>query len=75
MIKRLYTVNVIFPGKPMMDSTFSRNQLQAFLEIKKGGVLQNWIQRLCVLSGTRLLIYKGMSQSHTHTHTPINKMG
>ncbi|ELT96188.1 hypothetical protein CAPTEDRAFT_42875, partial [Capitella teleta] len=45
-------------GKPLYDSTFSRNQLQACLEVKKGGIMQNWVRRMCVLTGTRLLIYK-----------------
>lgn len=45
-------------GKPLFDSTFSRNQLQSYLEVKKGGMLQQWVRRMCVLSGTRLLIYK-----------------
>ena len=44
----------------MIDSTFSRNQLQALIEIKKNKVMSQWTKRLCVLSGTRLLMYKGM---------------
>lgn len=44
----------------MPDNKDSRNQLKAFMEIKKGGLLQQWVGRLCVFSGTRLLIYKGI---------------
>ena len=46
-------------GKPMVDSTFSRNQLQAYIDVKKGKMMSNWVKRLCVISGTRLLVYKG----------------
>ena len=43
----------------MVDSTFSRNQLQAYIDVKKGKMMSNWVKRLCVISGTRLLVYKG----------------
>lgn len=49
----------------MHDSTFSRSQLKAYLEIKKGGMLQQWVWRLCIISGTRLLIYKGNFDMHS----------
>ena len=52
-------IGIYLTGKPMYDSTFSRSQLQAFIDIKKGGLLKQWTRRLCVISGTRLLIYKG----------------
>ena len=44
----------------MVDSTFSRTQLQAYIDVKKGKVISNWNKRLCVVSGTRLLVYKGL---------------
>ncbi|KAK2192238.1 hypothetical protein NP493_36g04045 [Ridgeia piscesae] len=47
-------------GKPTFDSTFSRKQLQAYIDVRKGKMLQQWVPRMCVVSGTRLLIYKGM---------------
>ena len=50
---------ILYIGKPMYESTFSQNRLQANIQIKKGGLLQQWIHRLCVISGTRLLVYKG----------------
>ncbi len=59
IILHVYNVTMV-TGKPMIDRTYTRSQLQGFLEIRKGGVLQNWVRRLCVVSGTRLLIYKGM---------------
>lgn len=52
-----------YSGKPMPDNKDSRNQLKAFMEIKKGGLLQQWVGRLCVFSGTRLLIYKDKQKS------------
>ena len=58
----MYSCTYIFfihTGKPFHDSTFSRNQLTAWIDIRKGKVIHQWSRRLCVISGTRLLIYKG----------------
>jgi len=46
-------------GKPLCEKWRLSSQLQAMLDVKKGGLLQHWQHRLCVLSNTRLLIYKG----------------
>jgi len=46
-------------GKPICERYHSNNQLQAMLNVKKGGLLHHWQHRLCVLSNTRLLLYKG----------------
>ena len=48
----------------MVDSTFSRTQLQAYIDVKKGKVISNWNKRLCVVSGTRLLVYKGLMTTY-----------
>ena len=61
----------------MVDSTFSRNQLQAYIDIKKGKMMSNWVKRLCVVSGTRLLIHKGkirywiMSALNIHVYVAL----
>jgi len=54
----VYIVELL-AGKPLCAGWYSNNQLQAMLEVKKGGILQHWQHRLCVLSNTRLLMYKG----------------
>lgn len=43
----------------MHDGTFSRPQLEAYIDIRKGRVLGAWQRRVCVISGTRILVYKG----------------
>jgi len=53
----------------MCEKYYSSNQLQAMLDVKKGGILQHWQHRLCVLSNTRLLMYKGTSVDATVTTT------
>lgn len=53
------------PGKPMSDGTYSRNQLTTYAYVRKGKLLHQWVRRLCVVSGTRLLIYRG--QGHCYT--------
>ena len=58
----VYIVELL-AGKPVCDGWYLNNQLQAMLDVKKGGILQNWLHRLCVLSNTRLLIYKGSTAS------------
>lgn len=47
----------------MVDSTFARTQMQAFLDVRKDKVMSGWGKKLCVLSGTRLLMYKGENKS------------
>jgi len=49
----------LWTGKPMRHSTFSRKQLKSWVNTKRGGLLQQWVYRSCVISGTRLLLYKG----------------
>ena len=56
----LWVRTFYFAGKPFHDSTFSRNQLQAYIDVKKGKVISGWTKRLCCISGTRLLVYKGL---------------
>jgi len=48
-------------GKPLCERWYSNNQLQAMLDVKKGGILKQWQHRMCILSNTRLLIYKGIA--------------
>jgi len=50
---------MLLAGKPLCAGWYSNSQLRALLHVKKGGILQHWQHRLCVLSNTRLLIYKG----------------
>ncbi|GFN92368.1 PH domain leucine-rich repeat-containing protein phosphatase 1, partial [Plakobranchus ocellatus] len=47
-----------YAGKPLSDFTYSRNQLSTYAYIRKGKLLHQWTRRLCVISGTRLLIYR-----------------
>ncbi|XP_070202182.1 PH domain leucine-rich repeat-containing protein phosphatase 2-like isoform X2 [Littorina saxatilis] len=47
-----------YSGKPVSDSTYSRNQLTSWVYVRKGKLLHQWVRRLCVISGTRLLIYR-----------------
>ena len=53
----------LFVGKPVSDSTYSRNQLTSWVYVRKGKLLHQWVRRLCVISGTRLLIYRGWFKS------------
>jgi len=55
-----YIVKLLI-GKPLCAKWYSSKQLQAMLSVKKGGILQHWQHRLCVLSNTRLLMYKGIA--------------
>jgi len=48
-----------FVGKPTRYNTFTRKQLKAWINTKRGGLLQQWVYRHCVISDTRLLLYKG----------------
>ncbi|BFZ13214.1 hypothetical protein BsWGS_16253 [Bradybaena similaris] len=54
-----------YAGKPLSDSTYGRNQLQTYAYIRKGKLLHQWGRRLCVLSGTRLLIYRDKESEPT----------
>ncbi|KAK6186255.1 hypothetical protein SNE40_008326 [Patella caerulea] len=47
-----------YAGKPVSDSTYSRNQLSAYVYVRKGKLLHQWVRRRCVISGTRLLIHR-----------------
>ena len=56
----------------MVDSTFSRTQLQAYIDVKKGKVISNWNKRLCVVSGTRLLVYKGLMTTYVYDFNAVS---
>ncbi|GFR82039.1 PH domain leucine-rich repeat-containing protein phosphatase 1 [Elysia marginata] len=68
MVIRSGQVNIVYvwkwvgggvgEGKPLSDFTYSRNQLSTYAYIRKGKLLHQWTRRLCVISGTRLLIYR-----------------
>ncbi|XP_012938360.1 uncharacterized protein LOC101860377 [Aplysia californica] len=47
-----------YAGKPLSDYTYSRNQLTTYAYVRKGKLLHQWVRRLCVISGTRMLIYR-----------------
>ncbi|XP_052816622.1 PH domain leucine-rich repeat-containing protein phosphatase 2-like isoform X2 [Mya arenaria] len=62
-----------YAGKPVSDSTYSRNQLTSFAYVRKGKLLHQWSRRLCVISGTRLLIYRDKSKSGKPTVVQLAK--
>ncbi|CAH1779251.1 unnamed protein product [Owenia fusiformis] len=62
-----------YTGKPFHDMTYARNQLSSFLFIRKGKVLPQWVRRFCVISGTRLLIYKDKSRDDSPTICQLAK--
>ncbi|GAB1598342.1 PH domain leucine-rich repeat-containing protein phosphatase 2-like isoform X1 [Argonauta hians] len=45
-------------GKPVQDSTYTKNQLSSILLVRKGKLIYQWVQRLCSISGTRLFIHR-----------------
>ncbi|XP_059164436.1 uncharacterized protein LOC131947287 isoform X2 [Physella acuta] len=49
-----------YSGKPLSlsDFTYSRNHLSTYAYIRKGKLLHQWVRRLCVISGTRMLIHR-----------------
>jgi len=51
-------------GKPTRHSTFTRKQLKSWINTRRGGILQQWVYRNCVISGTRLLLYKGQQPAN-----------
>jgi len=57
-----WLVSELFAGKPACHSTFTRKQLKSWINTKRGGLLQQWVYRNCVISGTRLLLYKGQAR-------------
>ncbi|XP_014669516.1 PREDICTED: PH domain leucine-rich repeat-containing protein phosphatase 2-like [Priapulus caudatus] len=54
-----------YAGKPIQDGTFSRRMLSAQLYVRKGKVFHQWVKRLVVVSGTRVLIYPGAEKKGT----------
>ncbi|XP_041375510.1 PH domain leucine-rich repeat-containing protein phosphatase 2-like [Gigantopelta aegis] len=54
-----------YAGKPISDSTYSRNQLTTYAYIRKGKLLHQWVRRYCIISGTRLLIYRDKNANPT----------
>nr|XP_034338092.1 PH domain leucine-rich repeat-containing protein phosphatase 2 isoform X2 [Crassostrea gigas] len=62
-----------YAGKPMSDGTYSRNQLTTYAYVRKGKLLHQWVRRLCVVSGTRLLIYRDKSKSTKPTVVQLAK--
>ncbi|KAH3770493.1 hypothetical protein DPMN_171780 [Dreissena polymorpha] len=62
-----------YAGKPVSDSTYSRNQLTTFVYVRKGKLLYQWVRRLCVISGTRLLIYRDKTKSGNPTVVQLAK--
>ncbi|XP_013390226.1 uncharacterized protein LOC106158698 [Lingula anatina] len=65
--------NICILGKPFHDGTYSRNQLQAWVEVRKGKVLHQWARRLCIISGTRLYIYRDKERRNTPTVVQLAK--
>ncbi|XP_064641510.1 PH domain leucine-rich repeat-containing protein phosphatase 2-like isoform X2 [Lineus longissimus] len=53
-----------YTGKPLHDYTYSRHYLASVLLVRKGKMFHQWSERLCIISGTRLLIYKDKTKSH-----------
>ncbi|XP_053401154.1 PH domain leucine-rich repeat-containing protein phosphatase 2-like isoform X2 [Mercenaria mercenaria] len=62
-----------YAGKPVSDSTYSRNQLSTFAYVRKGKLLYQWVRRLCVITGTRLLIYRDKTKSGSPTIVQLAK--
>ncbi|XP_071092127.1 PH domain leucine-rich repeat-containing protein phosphatase 2-like [Haliotis cracherodii] len=54
-----------YAGKPISDSTYSRSQLSSYAYLRKGKLLHQWVRRLCVITGTRLLIYRDRNAKPT----------
>jgi len=65
-------LSLLFLGRPPFARKLASNRLQEVLNVKKAGVLKQWVHRLCVLSDSRLFIHKGtyMQQQH-HFHFQI----
>ncbi|KAL4235210.1 PH domain leucine-rich repeat-containing protein phosphatase 2 [Mactra antiquata] len=62
-----------YAGKPVSDSTYSRNQLTSFVYVRKGKLIHQWVRRLCVIAGTRLLIYRDKTKSGSPTIVQLAK--
>ncbi|XP_021366210.1 PH domain leucine-rich repeat-containing protein phosphatase 2-like isoform X2 [Mizuhopecten yessoensis] len=62
-----------YAGKPISDSTYSRNQLSAYAMVRKGKLLHQWVRRLCVVSGTRLQIYRDKNKNSKPTVVQLAK--
>ncbi|XP_069113658.1 PH domain leucine-rich repeat-containing protein phosphatase 2-like isoform X2 [Argopecten irradians] len=62
-----------YAGKPISDSTYSRNQLSAYTMVRKGKLLHQWVRRLCVVSGTRLQIYRDKNKNSKPTVVQLAK--
>ncbi|XP_061163217.1 PH domain leucine-rich repeat-containing protein phosphatase 2-like isoform X1 [Saccostrea echinata] len=62
-----------YAGKPLSDGTYSRNQLTSYAYVRKGKLLHQWVRRLCVVSGTRLLIYRDKNKTTKPTVVQLAK--
>ncbi|KAK3086917.1 hypothetical protein FSP39_025370 [Pinctada imbricata] len=62
-----------YAGKPISDGTYSRNQLTSHAYVRKGKLLYQWVRRLCVISGTRLLIYRDKNKNSKPTVVQLAK--
>ncbi|XP_052062683.1 PH domain leucine-rich repeat-containing protein phosphatase 2-like isoform X1 [Mytilus californianus] len=62
-----------YAGKPISDSTYSRNQLQSLVLVRKGKLIYQWVKRLCVISGTRLMIYRDKNKNSKPTIVQLAK--
>lgn len=62
-----------YAGKPVSDSTYSRNQLTTFAYVRKGKLIYQWVRRLCIITGTRLLIYRDKTKSGNPTVVQLAK--
>ncbi|KAJ8302491.1 hypothetical protein KUTeg_018887 [Tegillarca granosa] len=60
-------------SKPISDSTYSRNQLSGNVYVRKGKLIYQWVKRLCVISGTRLLIYRDKNKNSKPTVVQLAK--
>ncbi|XP_014677745.1 PREDICTED: PH domain leucine-rich repeat-containing protein phosphatase 2-like [Priapulus caudatus] len=54
-----------YVGKPVQDGTFTRNNVSGVLYVRKGKLFHQWAKRMCMLSGTRLLVYPGVDRRGT----------
>ncbi|KAK3603860.1 hypothetical protein CHS0354_042868 [Potamilus streckersoni] len=62
-----------YAGKPISDSTYSRNQLSTMVYVRKGKIIYQWVQRLCVISGTRLHVYRDKNKTTKPTIVQLAK--